>query len=602
MPIPRTIPELFYQKAKQAGQKEIMRVKRQGQWQSITWNDVYKNVMTIARSLSRVIEKDDMVAILSENRPEWAFADLASVCLGGVSVPIYHTNSDKEIEYILNDCKAKVLFLSDEGQFNKIKRLHDKDKLEHLKKIICFDLEPLPGNAAFLSLEAFKKQADGVLESVVVNASAQVTEEDLLTLIYTSGTTGEPKGVMLTHKNIISNIMGIESHGQLVTDEDISISFLPLSHSFERTCGYYYLLYKGAIIAYAESVDKLIDNIAEVRPTILISVPRIYEKVYSKVRESVGEGPKQVLFNWAIKVGQQMTHYAMKGEKLPTWLDIKFQLANTLIFEKIREKLGGRLKYSISGGAPLAQEIAEFMYAVGLSVYEGYGLSETSPVISANFPGKVKFGTVGRPLPNLEVKIIPEPGREKDGEIAVRGPSIMRGYYKKEDQTKSVLTKDGWLLTGDIGYLDEDGFLKITDRKKELLKTSGGKYVAPQPVENQLKLRKFIEQAVVIGDRRKYVVALIVPDFDSLEKWATERNISFNNRKELVNHPDVKTAIQLEINAVNAPLGKWEQIKYFAILDQSFSQDTGELTPTLKLKRRVIEEKYKDIIENLYKE
>jgi long-chain acyl-CoA synthetase len=404
---------------------------------------------------------------------------------------------------------------------------------------------------------------------------------------------------MLSHWNMVSNTIGTdEVIAKVQLEEKVMLSFLPLSHSLERTAGYYAAVYNGFTVAFAESVAKLVDNMGEVSPTMLVSVPRIYEKLYAKVMEGATSGLKRTLILWSLAVGKEHAGYRLAGRPVPLFLAIKYAIANALVFSKLHVKLGGRLKYAISGGAPLAVEIANFLQAIGLNVYEGYGLSETAPVLCANKPGQVKVGSVGTPWPDVQIKIAPEPDRENDGEILAKGPNIMQGYYNKPEATKEVFTEDGWFKTGDIGYVDSDGFLFITDRKKELIKTAGGKYVAPQPIENQLKVHALVEQVVVIGDRRKYCVALIVPAFEALENKLEKRLPT--DRSELNDDPQVRSLYQQAIDEVNRDLGRWEQIKRFHLLPAEMTQETGELTPTLKLKRRVIDEKYKNIIDSMY--
>jgi long-chain acyl-CoA synthetase len=404
---------------------------------------------------------------------------------------------------------------------------------------------------------------------------------------------------MLSHRNLISNTLGasvLVDHLDL--EERFMLSFLPLSHSLERMAGYYVAIHYGFKVAFAESVAKVVDNLVEVRPTLLVSVPRIYEKLHARVMEQASAGLKGKLLLWALGVGKQRSQYLRKQQQVPLLLALQHQVADKLVFSKLHQKLGGRLRYAISGGAPLAPEIAEFLLAIGLYVFEGYGLSETSPVLSANRPGKMKVGSVGLPFPEVEINIVPEPGRDRDGEILARGPNVMLGYYKKPEATAEVLDAEGWFKTGDIGFLDEEGFLHITDRKKELLKTAGGKYVAPQPIENQLKVHPLIEQAVVIGDQRKYCVALIVPKFEPLEK-ALGRPLPAD-RSQLNSDPQVRSLLQAAIDEVNRDLGSWEQIKRFAVLPAELTQESGELTPTLKVKRRVIEEKFRRQIDAMY--
>ena len=594
----KLIPDMFFRRTTLSGDKEAISWKENGQWVKRTWNEIEAAVRKLARGVEDWVEVGDKVCILSENRAEWWYADLASQSLGGVSAPIYPTNPPKDIAYIINDCGAKLLFASNQDQLDKVRKLKDQDKVPGLQRVIVFeDLDP-PEEWAHQLSDVYQRNADA--DDPIEGRMAQVSEDDLATLIYTSGTTGEPKGVMLSHKNIVSNVLGAQVVIENLDygEEKVMLSFLPLSHSFERTVGYYTAIHYEFKTAFAESVLKLVDNMSEVRPTMLVSVPRIYEKLYGKVLEGAASGFKKTLVQWAIQVGKEHSVYRLADKPIPGWLDFKYGLATKLVFSKLHAKLGGRLKYALSGGAPLAREIAEFLNAVGLTVFEGYGLSETGPILTANQPGHIRVGSVGKTWPDVTIKIAPEPDRKDDGEILAKGPNVMMGYFNKEEATKEVIDDDGWFHTGDIGYVDDDGFLFITDRKKELIKTAGGKYVAPQPIENQLKVHPLVEQAVIIGDTRKYVVALVVPAFEALANTLGQELPT--DRGELNDDPQVKALFQAAVDAVNEPLGRWEQIKRFHLLPAEMSQETGELTPTLKLKRRVVDEKFKDAIDAMY--
>ena len=594
---PKTIPDLFFRRTKASGPEEALIFKRDGRWTPLTWREYEQGVREVARGIADWVQPKEIVAILSENRPEWCYADLATLCLGGASAPIYPTNPPKDIAYILNDCSARLLFVSTADQLAKVRQLKKENKVPKLERVVVFD-EVKSDEDWVIPMAALRKRNAEAPDPVDAR-SASIQPGDLATLIYTSGTTGEPKGVMLSHRNLVANTIGahvVIDH--LDIPERLMLSFLPLSHSFERTAGYYVAIHYGFKVAFAESVAKLVDNMGEIHPTLLVSVPRIYEKLYGRVMESAQAGLKRKLVLWSLKVGKARAQYVLARKPVPGFLAAKYAIATKLVFSKLHQKLGGRLKYAISGGAPLAPEIADFLNAIGLTVFEGYGLSETSPVICANRPDAIKVGTVGKPWPDVEIKITPEPERERDGEIVVRGPSIMMGYYNKPEATAEVLDKEGWLRTGDIGYVDDEGFLHITDRKKELIKTAGGKYVAPQPIENALKVHSLIEQAVVIGDRRKYCVALIVPSFDGL-KAALGRPLP-EDLSALNDDPQVRTLIQAAVDGVNTELGSWEQIKRFHLLPQEMTQDTGELTPSLKIKRRVIDQKYAQAIDAMY--
>ena len=420
-----------------------------------------------------------------------------------------------------------------------------------------------------------------------------IQPDDLATIIYTSGTTGVPKGAMLSHYNLVNNIETLHSLVDF-NGGDRALSFLPLSHVLERMCTYAWL-YVGACIAYAESVDTVADNLMEARPTIMVSVPRFFDKFYAAVIDSVLASPnlQRRIFFWALQIGRKYAQLKLNHSHLPAWLKLRYQLASKLVFSKIVERTGGRIRFFVSGGAPLSREIAEFFYALGIMIIEGYGLTETSPVISLNTLTDFKFGTVGKILPGEEVKFAP------DGEILVRGPNVMKGYFNKEAETKEAF-EDGWFKTGDVGYLDQDGFLVITDRKKDIIVTSGGKNVAPQPIENALAASPYIANAVVVGDRRKFVSALIVPDFEKLKKYAAENDITFSSDKELVEKPEIYEFFMKETNRLTPHLASYEKIKKIIIIDRDFEIEAGEMTPTLKVRRKVVEEKYKPLIDRLY--
>jgi long-chain acyl-CoA synthetase len=426
--------------------------------------------------------------------------------------------------------------------------------------------------------------------------AAEVKPEDLATLIYTSGTTGDPKGVMLLHSNLVSNVLGSLAAFSGIGVADTALSFLPLCHVFERMGGHYLLLHVGATIAYAEGVDKVPQNMLEVRPTLMLSVPRLYEKMYAKINEKVAGDPKarQKVFHWALATGREVFRHRCEKTTPGLLLRVKHKLADTLVFAKIRERTGGRLQLFVSGGAPLAREIAEFFGSAGLLILEGYGLTETSPVISVNTPTALRPGSVGKPIPGVEVKIA------ADGEILTRGPHVMQGYYKQPDATAEAIDKDGFFHTGDIGVLDNQGFLIITDRKKDILVTSGGKNIAPQPIENKIKTNKFFAEIVMIGNKRSYAAALVVPNFDNLEKWAKAKGLPYATRDELAAKPEVAAHYKELVAELTSDLAQFEKIKKVAVLPREFSLEAGELTPTLKVKRRVVEQKYKAMIDALY--
>jgi len=569
--------------------------RRDGAWRATSSADLERAVEEISMGLRALgVEKGDRVAILSENRPEWAFADLATLCAGAVDVPVYATLTPPQVEYVLNDSEAKVAFVSTPAQAAKVAEVRPRSS--HLRHVVSFE-EPAPaGTMPLGELRARGREALAKEPEAVRRREAEVTKDDLATLIYTSGTTGDPKGVMLTHGNLAHNIVAAEKVFPEVDHTWTCLSFLPLCHSFERTAGHNFMLYKGVTIAYAESVEKVPENMAEVRPHIMCSVPRLYEKMYARVNEKVASDPaaRQKIFRWAIGVGREVFAHTVARTQPGPFLKAKFAIADKLVFSKIKARTGGRLRLFISGGAPLAREIAEFFGAAGMLICEGYGLSETSPVITCNRPGAVRPGTVGLPLEHVEVKVA------ADGEILTRGPHVMKGYFKKPEATAEAIDEDGWFHTGDIGFVDPEGCLVITDRKKDIIVTSGGKNIAPQPIENRLKTSKFLAEVVMIGNKRNFAAALLVPSFEALEAWAKEHGVAAAPREELVRRPEVVAHYQRLVDEMTADLAQFEKIKKIALLTKEFTQESGELTPTLKVKRRVVEERYKGLIDAMY--
>src|SRR3989475_2650329 len=591
-----TLTQLFFTTTdRHAGLPAAFRSKVGGTWIAITHRDALERVQAISLGLRELgITPGDRVAIISENRPEWALTDYACLCARATDVPIYPTLTARQTEYILRDSESVAAFCSTAAQLDKI--LQAKDALPGLKHIVVFDggaAAQRPGVTALTALEA-KGRA---VESKHPNWKAEaltVGPEDLATLIYTSGTTGDPKGVMLSHYNIWSNVQACLQMIPIGSGDEC-LSMLPLSHSYERMVDYT-LFQAGVIINYAESFDTVAGNLQEVKPTVVLSVPRLYEKVYARVLENAlsGSAIKRNIFFWAKHAGEQWATLSLAGLPIPGGLAIKKKIADRLVFSKLRARTGGRIRFFVSGAAPLSAEIAKFFYSAGLPVIEGYGLTETSPVLTLNLLDRIKIGTVGKAIPGVELKIA------QDGEILARGPNIMKGYYKLPEATRETINPEGWLLTGDIGELDSDGYLKITDRKKELLKTAGGKYIAPQPIEMAVKRNKFVANAMMYGDRRKFPIILIVPNFDNLERWAQERSLSYGTRAELMGLPDVKAKVEREGMSMLSHLAKFETPKKVLLLEKDFTIESGELTPTLKVKRRVVEQHYKDLIDAAY--
>jgi long-chain acyl-CoA synthetase len=528
---------------------------------------------------------------------EWALIDYAVLALGAALVPVYPTLLKDQIQYILNDSVAKLLIVENDDQIEKVNLirndLKEVDKFFFLEGII--ETDDTPWN----TLDSLAEKGETFLKKnpdYVTGSVQKIKREDIATIIYTSGTTGEPKGAILSHKNFLSNLDEVSKLFKCYP-EDVFLSFLPLSHILERTAGHYFSCYNASMVAYAESIDMVAANMQEIKPTLMISVPRLYEKIYSRILEAVESGSpfKRKIFHWSVKVGRKYMRLINDERTVPISLKIKKGIATKLVFSKLKERVGGRLRYFVSGGAPLAAEIGEFFDAAGLIILEGYGLTETSPGISFNRPESYKFGTVGMPLPGYEVKIA------DDGEILTRGDHVMIGYLNKEEETKEVIDNEGWFYTGDIGLIDDKGYLTITDRKKNIIVTSGGKNIAPQPIENKLVTGKYIEQAVVVGDNRKFCSAVIVPEKEAAIKWAQNANINYDDFDKLIKDPQYIALIQNEIDLLTEDYSSYERIQKIVLVAEPFSIESGELTPSLKVKRKVVEEKFASQIDGLYK-
>jgi long-chain acyl-CoA synthetase len=589
-----TIPKIFFGGVDRYGRAEGMRYRAREGWQGLSDAEVERRVTAVAAALQGTgLVAGDRIAMLSENRPEWAITDYAAVGLGIIDVPLYPTLPANQVEYILRDCEAQIVFVSTAAQAHKIHEI--RADLPALRHVIVYDDEVLPGTTTFESFLADGKRAvdDGRFAGFRERALA-VHRDDVATLIYTSGTTGNPKGVMLTHWNLASNVAGALQHGltEMIQAGDTTLSFLPLSHVFERMVDYLYWDV-GATTAYAESIEKVAEYLTEVSPMIAVSVPRLFEKIYSRV---VGvSGLKLKIVTWARGVGERVADARFAGRAPGPVLAVQYRLADRLVFSKLRERTGGRLRNFVSGGAPLSAEIAKFFFAAGLPVYEGYGLTETSPVIAVNKPGAVKLGTVGRPIPGVEVRI------DRDtGEILTRGPHVMKGYWRDEEATRQVIDADGWFHTGDIGELTPDGFLRITDRLKNIIVTAGGKNVAPQPMENLAVMSPFVSQAVIIGDRRPFPTMLVVPEWDNLLPWAAANGVGETDHESLAAHPRVVELLTKEALGGLGEFARFERPKKVAVLAREFTIDSGMLTPTLKIRRRIVEQHYKEVIEDLY--
>jgi long-chain acyl-CoA synthetase len=590
-----TLNQLFFTTIdRHAGLPAAFRSKVGGAWVSITHRAALERVQAISLGLRESgINPGDKVAMISENRPEWALTDYACLCARATDVPIYTTLTTKQTEYILRDSESVAVFCSTTAQVDKV--LAVKGALPGLKHVIAFDASAAqrPGVTSLAALEA-KGKAVAAKHPSWKQDALSVKPDDLATLIYTSGTTGDPKGVMLSHYNIWSNVQAVLQMIPIGSGDEC-LSMLPLSHSYERMVDYT-LFQAGVIINYAESFDTVAANLGEVKPTVVLSVPRLYEKVYARVLENAlsGSAIKRSIFFWARRAGDQWAALSLAGLPIPTGLAVKKKIADRLVFSKLRARTGGRVRFFVSGAAALSAEIVKFFYSAGLPIIEGYGLTETSPVLTLNPLDHIKIGTVGRTIPGVELKIA------SDGEILARGPNIMQGYYKLPDATRDAIDPDGWFHTGDIGEVDSDGYLKITDRKKDLFKTAGGKYVAPQPIEAMAKRNKFVGQAVVFGDRRKFPIILVVPNFEVLKRWAAERSLSYASNEELIAIPDVQAKVEREVMSSLHDLAKFETPKKVVLLPQDFTIESGELTPKLSVKRRVVETKYKQQIDATY--
>ena len=577
------------------GFTDLIALRRQveGSWQETSYGTLVDQSRTIAAALlGRGIARHDRVGIFSDNRPEWAISDLGILVAFGVSVPVYGTNTAEQTRYIVDDAGIRILFVGDKRQLECSLPLLDSGGT--LESIVTFDDLGEGTDERVVTFEEFLREgeANNVSDKLDSNLEEGDTS-DLVTIIYTSGTTGEPKGVMLTHANLFHQFHTIDEDFE-IGPQDRSLSFLPLSHVFERVwC--YYLFVNGASISFLDDPKKALEIFADVRPTAMCSVPRLFEKVFATAHSKLEKASpmKRALFNWAIATGSTY-QYTQRQATVGPLLRLKHRIADKLVLSKVRNIVGGPKNFLAAGGAKLAANIEEFFFACGILVCQGYGLTETSPTLSVNRPHDFLFGTVGKPVKGVEIKIA------ADGEILVRGPNIMQGYWNKPEATREVLTEDGWFSTGDIGEFTEQGFLKITDRKKDLIITSGGKNIAPQRIETVVGQDFYIEQIVATGDARKFISALVVPNFEGLEEWAKEKGLSFSNREELTKMGEVETFIKERIESGNEKLAKYEQVKRFRIMATEFTQASGELTPTLKTKRKFVNEKYADVIDSMY--
>lgn len=593
----KSIIEIGRERAEKYGDRIWYYYKKEGKWRPVTFREAYEETRaTSAGLLALGVEKGERVGIVSETRREWALADMAILSAGGITVGVYPTETAQNTAYILKHSECRFVFIENRKQYEKI--LSVKDELPELKKLILITPERIRDERV-ITLDELKEIGERFFnenQKVYEERWNSVKLDDIATIVYTSGTTGPPKGAILTHRNIAA-VVQASAEAIPLREDDFGIVFLPLAHVLQRVSGYVGL-YTGSVGAFAESIEKIIDNFQELKPTVQSSVPRLFEKFYLRVMSMVEGLPerRKRIFNWALKVGGLVSRLKREKKEIPLLLKLKYKIADQLVFKKIKRVLGGRIRFMVSGAAPISVKILEFFHSIGILILEGYGLTETAAPATVNRIDDYKFGTVGKPLSCSEVKIA------EDGEILIRGENVFKGYYKNPEATKEAFTEDGWFKTGDIGIIDEDGFLKITDRKKEIIVTAGGKNIPPQNIENMLKTSPFISNAFVYGDRRKYLTALVTLDEEEVNNYLRTRNIDHNPSIPLLSNPHVQKLIEQEIAQINANLARYEQIKKFRILDKDFGVDSGELTPTMKLKRRVIVEKYKKLLDEMYED
>lgn len=588
----QSLYELFNQIGTADPDKIAHRYKSGGVWKNVTWREQMETCKKISKGLIALgVKKGDRVSILSSTRLEWVQCDFGIVNCGAVTVGVYPTNLAPDCAYIIDHCDAEVIFVENQTQLDKV--LQERRNLPKLRRLIIIDGKGA-AESGVMSFADFLRQGENIPDTEFTARTKALRPDDLASIVYTSGTTGVPKGAMLTHENMLF-VSEAAAQCLLLDPSFETLLFLPLAHVFARLI-VYFCLTRGVTIAFAESIEKVADNLKEIRPHIILSVPRIFEKIYTKITTTVQEtgGIKEKIFNWALQVGYAVSRRQQNRQPIPGWLSFKHGLANKLALHKIQEAFGGRLIWAVSGAAPLNKSIAEFFHACGVLILEGIGMTENTSFTNVNRYDRNKFGTVGQVGPGIEMKLAP------DGEVMYRGKGIMKGYFKDPAATAEAIDPDGWQHTGDIGEVDAEGFLKITDRKKELIITSGGKNIAPQRIERILRTSPFISQAMAYGDHKKYVAALVTLNREYIEPWAKAHGIAFNRFEELAEHPQIQELINSEVKKKNAELASFESVKKVAIAPQDFSIGGGELTPTLKIKRKVVVEKYYPLLEKMY--
>ncbi|HUT53162.1 MAG TPA: long-chain fatty acid--CoA ligase [bacterium] len=593
----RSIPEKFFKMAGERPGRTLFKNKEGGEWRDVAWSEVADAVKDIGNGfLSLGLQAGERVAILAENRLDWIYADLGLLAAGAVVVTIYPSNLPHEVEYIVSHSGSRFIVISGQGQYQKL--ADRKETMPALTKIISLDAldDPAPDVISLSKLRELGREVKAGKPNALKERTAALKPDDLCTMVYTSGTTGPPKGAMITHGNILAVHEAIDKILKLDQDSDMTLSILPYAHVYERIGGIFNAIFASITIAIGEGLDKIAANVAEIRPTLILGAPRLYEKMYAGIQKNIAASSptKQKIFAWAMGVGKEVGPYKLASKPLPLGLKLKYALADKLVFSTIKQKFGGRIRFFVSAAAPISKDIIEFFHALDILIIEGWGMTETSAPSTINRPDCVRFGSVGQVLPGTEVKIA------ADGEVMVRGPNVFMGYYSKDGPIRDEFADDGWFHTGDIGRIDDDGFLYITDRKKDIIITAGGKNISPQNIENILKTDLYISEALVFGDRMKFLSAIITLDEEAAIAWAQKEGIAFKDFAELSQKPETKKMIETRISVLNRNLPKHETIKKIQILDRQFQQDLGEITPTMKLKRKVLNQKFGKVFEQMY--